>query len=203
MLRTIMKKKFAVIPPPTVESSIRTIRGQRVILDANLAAIYGVTTKQLNQAVKRNRDKFPEDFAFLLTAEEVRGNRSQIVTGSGKHRDQRFPPVVFTEHGAIMAANVLNSPQATQMSIFVVRAFIKMRSALVETGELARKLADIEKKLTARIDNCDQAIVDVLQQIMRMLNPPPPPPDPPPKKIGYSVRESRATYRVRRELCPI
>ena len=185
-----------------IESSIISLRGQRVILDSDLARIYGVTTKALNQAVKRNPEKFPEDFMFQLTADEVdtmAGLRSQFVTlKRGKHI--KYAPFAFTEHGAIMAANVLRSPQATQMSVFVVRAFVKMRSALTETGDLARKLADIEKKLTARIDNCDRAIVDVLQEIMRMLNPPAEPPvEPPPKRIGFGVRESRVRYGIRRE----
>lgn len=112
-----------------------TIRGQKVILDADLAAIYGVSTKRLNEQVKRNADRFPRDFAFQLTpsewakvksqAAEPPDNRSQIATGSQKHRDPRFPPQAFTEHGAIMAATVLNSPRAVQMSVFVVRAFVK------------------------------------------------------------------------------
>jgi len=200
MLLTHMKRNLIHAAPFPVESLIQTVRGQRVILDADLARIYGVSTKQLNQAVKRNREKFPDDFAFLLNNEEVKTNRSQIVTGSGKHRDPKFSPTVFTEHGAIMAANVLNSPQATQMSVFVVRAFVKMRSALTETHELAKKLEDLEKTLTARIDNCDQAIVSVLQEIMRLLNPPSEPVvEPPPKRIGFGVREPRARYGTRRE----
>ena len=109
-------------------------------------------------------------------------------------------PHAFTEYGALMAAHVLRSARATQMSVFVVRAFVKMRSALTETRELACKLDDLEKKLTARIDNCDRAIIDVLQEIMRMLNPPAEPiAEPPPKRIGFGVRESRVRYGIRRE----
>ena len=121
------------IAPPDIDSLITGMRGQKVILDAHLARIYQVPTKALNQAVKRNLDKFPEDFLFQLTpteAEELRALRSQIVTlkaGRGQHR--KYLPYAFTEHGAIMAANVLNSPQATRTSVFVVRAFVKMCSA--------------------------------------------------------------------------
>ena len=126
-------------------------------------------------------------------------SRSQIVTLK-RGQNVKHAPFAFTEHGAIMAANVLRSPRASQMSVFVVRAFVKMRSALTETGDLARKLADIEKKLTSRIDNCDRAIIDVLQEIMRMLNPPAEPTvEPPPKRIGFGVREPRVRYGSRRE----
>jgi len=170
-----------------VESVIRSIRGERVILDADLARIYGVETKVLNQAVKRNREKFPPDFLLQLTSDEiVTLNRSQIVTGSRqRHRDPRLRPFAFTEHGAIMAANVLNSPQAVQMSVFVVRVFIKMRSALTDTRELARKLAALEQELKARLDTHELAIVEVLQRVMALLDPPPPPPEPVPKEMGF------------------
>jgi hypothetical protein len=126
--------------PPDIDPLIVEARGQRVILDSDLARIYGVRTKAINQAVKRNAGRFPEDFLFKLTPEEVEElNRSQIVTGSQKHRDPRFVPQAFTEHGAIMAANVLNSAQAIQMSVFVVRAFVKMRATHTDNRELARK----------------------------------------------------------------
>src|SRR6478736_10000410 len=113
-------------PAVSIDGVIHTIRGERVILDADLARIYGVKTKALNQAVRRNREKFPPDFLLKLTHPElVAVNRSQIVTGSQKPRDTRIKPFAFTEHGALMAANILNSPQATQMSIFVIRALLK------------------------------------------------------------------------------
>jgi len=118
-----------------ISALIRTIRGTKVILDADLAKIYGVPTKALNQAVKRNLGRFPDDFMFQLTAKETANlNRSQIVTGSQKHRDPRLLPYAFTEKGAVMAANILNSPDAVRMSIFVVRAFIKMRELLGTAG---------------------------------------------------------------------
>jgi hypothetical protein len=184
---------------PNVASLILEVRGQKVILDADLARIYGVPTKALNQAVKRNCARFPEDFLFKLTAKETEElNRSQIVTGSQKHRDPRFAPYAFTEHGAIMAANVLNSAQATQMSVFVVRAFVKMRTVLTDTRELARKLAAVESELKSRLDMHESAIVEVLQRIMRILDPPPPPPEPPPPEIGFHVKEDAVPYRIKR-----
>ncbi len=154
-----------------ISSAIRTIRGERVILDVDLAAIYGVETKVLNQAVRRNRDKFPRDFIFQVADDEILANmRSQIVTAS--KRNVRHRPYAFTEHGAIMAATILKSPQAVQMSVFVVRAFVKMRAVLSDTRELARKLATLEKELTARLDTHETAIVGVLQRIMALLDPP-------------------------------
>jgi hypothetical protein len=190
---------------------IVTVRGQKVILDADLATIYGVPTKALNQAVKRNIEKFPVDFMFQLAPQEVTdmwsqsvtglplGNRSQIVTGSQKHRDLRYLPNVFTEHGAIMAATVLNSPQAVQMSVFVVRAFVAMRSALTDTRDLARKLARLESEVKARLDTQDAAIVDVLRRFMDIIAPGEMPVvETPRKRIGFSVKESKAGYRTKR-----
>jgi len=190
---------------------IVNVRGQKVILDADLARIYGVATKALNQAVKRNNEKFPSDFMFQLSPQELvdlksqivtsssEGNRSQIVTGSQKHRDPRFLPNVFTEHGAIMAATVLNSPQAVQMSVFVVRAFVAMRSLLNDTRELARKLAKLESEVKARLDTHDMAIVDILGRFLDIINPPESPlPEPPPKRIGFGVKERGIRYRTKR-----
>jgi hypothetical protein len=181
---------------------IRTIRGVRVMLDRDLAKIYGVPTKAFNQAVKRNRARFPEDFMFRLTREEAKAlqaSRSQNVTSSQRKellRSQtvtsnqrggpRYPPYAFTEYGALMAANILNSARAVQMSIFVVRAFAKMRAALRGSRELARKLASLEKKLTGRLNVHEAAIVQVLQEVMQILNPPPPPPEPPKPRIGFT-----------------
>jgi len=186
-----------------VETVILTVRAQKVILDADLARVYGVPTKALNQAVKRNAEKFPEDFAFHLTAQEVtalksqsvtssaRGMRSQIVTASDK-RNVRFLPYAFTEHGAIMAATVLNSPDAVRMSVFVVRAFVKMREYLMNRAELEKRLSDIEKTLLAH----DTALRDVYQKIRPLLLAPP---DPPRKEIGFGVKEVRARYIVKRK----
>jgi len=170
-----------------ISSAIRTIRGERVILDVDLAVIYGVETKALNQAVRRNREKFPRDFIFQLTENEsLENNRSQIVTGSTqRHRGLQSLPYAFTEHGAIMAATILKSPQAVQMSVFVVRAFVKMRAALSDTRELARKLAALEKELTARLDTHETAIVGVLQRIMALLDPPAAAVEHPKREMGF------------------
>jgi hypothetical protein len=170
-----------------IGSLIRTIRGQRVILDFDLARIYGVPTKALNRAVKRNLERFPDDFIFQLTLEELVNLKYQIGTSSS-HGGKRKLPYAFTENGAIMAANVLNSPEAVRMSVFVVRAFVQMRDLLGGTKELARQLADLEKKLTARLDVHESVIVDVLRRVMEILDPPPLPPEPPKRRIGFHVR---------------
>jgi hypothetical protein len=152
-----------------IGSLIRTIRGQKVILDSDLARIFGVPTFRFNEAVKRNRERFPDDFLFQLTREEHSILISQIAISSS-HGGRRKLPYAFTENGAIMAANVLNSPEAVRMSVFVVRAFVKMRDLLGGTKELARQLADLEKKLTARLDVHESVIVDVLRRVMEILN---------------------------------
>ena len=167
-------------------SLIRTIRGQKIILDFDLARIYGVPTKALNRAVKRNLERFPDDFIFQLTLEELVNLKYQIGTSSS-HGGKRKLPYAFTENGAIMAANVLNSPEAVRMSVFVVRAFVQMRDLLGGTKELARQLADLEKKLTARLDVHESVIVDVLRRVMEILDPPPLPPEPPRRRIGFHV----------------
>ncbi len=189
-----------MISPEAVERLIITVRGQKVILDADLAALYGVTTKRLNEQFRRNRKRFPEDFAFQLSAEEIAHLRSQIATlndqkkalnwsqfatSSSRHRGKSYRPWAFTEHGALQAANILNSPRAVQMSVFVIRAFIKMRETLLGTRDLAKKLAALEKQLTGRLDTHEVAIVNVLQQLMHILNPPPSPPLPPKPRIGF------------------
>jgi hypothetical protein len=188
-----------------IDPVIFTIRGQRVVLDAELARIYGVTTKAFNQAIRRNKRKFPADFMFQLTVEEYESLRSQIVTSSrtsnrsqfvtGFHGGRRYLPYAFTEHGAVMAANILRSERAIQMSVFVVRAFIRMRQMLNSQQDLARKLVKLERQLTARLDVHEVAITEVLQQIMRWLNPPQDP-EPPKKKIGFLVEEPRARYKL-------
>jgi predicted amino acid-binding ACT domain protein len=186
---------------PDIDPLIVELRGQKVILDADLAGIYGVPTKALNQAVRRNGEKFPADFMFRLSkteAEEVRRSRSQFVTLK-RGENIKYLPCAFTEHGAIMAANVLNSAQAVQMSVFVVRAFVKMRAALTDTRELARKLAAVEAELKSRLDVHEVAIVEVLQRIMKILDPPPPQPESPPPEIGFHVKEDAVPYRIRRK----
>ena len=167
---------------------IRTIRSQKVILDSDLARIFGVPTFRFNEAVKRNRERFPADFMFQLTREEYSNLISQFAISSS-HGGRRKSPYAFTENGAVMAANVLNSPAAVRMSVFVVRAFVQMRDLLGGTKELAKQLADLEKKLTARLDGHESAIVEVLQRLMNILDPPPPPPEPekPKGRLGFYV----------------
>jgi hypothetical protein len=204
-------------PKKPIETLILNIRSQKVILDADLAELYGVPTKRLNEQVKRNSDRFPEDFMFQLTAQELQNLKSQFATSSletpqiegfapnwsqvvtSSYGGRRKMPCAFTEHGALMAANVLRSKRAVEMSVFVVRAFLKMRAALTDTRELAGKLAALESELKSRLDVHESAIVDVLQRIMRVLDPPPPPPEPPLPEIGFHIKEDAAPYRTRRK----
>ena len=182
----------------TITSVIRTIRGKKVILDADLARIYGVSTKALNQAVKRNLERFPDDFLLRLSPDELENLRSQFVTSS-LHGGQRYLPYAFTENGAIMVANVLNSPEAVRMSVFVVRAFVKMRELLGGTKELAKQLAALEKKLTDRLDGHEVAIIEVLRRVMDILDPPPPPPGPPRREIGFHVCMAEQKSKTKRK----
>ena len=193
-----MKRNLSVISSVSLERRILTVRGEKVILDGDLAELYGVMTKALNQAVKRNADRFPADFAFLLTD----GEKAEVVTNCDHLLRLKFSPVLpraFTEHGAIMAANVLNSSQAIQMSVFVIRAFVKMRAALNDTRDLAKKLAALEQELKGRLDVHEAAIVDVLQRIMTILDPSPTPPEPPRPEIGFHIKEDAVPYRVKKK----
>jgi predicted amino acid-binding ACT domain protein len=189
-------KSESLIPIEQIDGMIRTIRGTRVILDSDLAKIYGVPTFRFNEAIKRNRHRFPPDFMFQLTRAEFdslksqiamskRKNSSQIATSKTGRGGRRTLPYAFTEHGALQAANVLRSSRAVQMSVFVIRAFVKMRETLRAAPELARKLAALEKKLTARLDVHEAAIVQVLQEVMQILNPRPTP-IPPRTQIGFT-----------------
>jgi phage regulator Rha-like protein len=158
-----------------IEILIRVVRGQRVILDSDLATIYEVSTTRLNQQVRRNAERFPEDFAFQLTPDEFAGLMLQIATSKKGRGGRRKLPLIFTEHGAIMAANVLNSPRAEQMSVFVIRAFVKMREMLAQNKELAAKLMELERSLTDRLDHHEKAIVHILDKIKKLMEPPPEP----------------------------
>jgi hypothetical protein len=168
----------AVIAVQRVQSAIMLIRGQKVILDANLADLYGVPTKRLNEQVRRNMERFPTDFMFRLTEEETENLRSQFATSSLDWGGRRYKPYAFTEHGAIMAASVLNSPQAIQTSIFVVRAFVRLRHMLASNEALAARLKRLEKTVGAH-DKQIVAIVDAIQLLM------PPPEDPPQEPFGF------------------
>ena len=177
-----------------MESLIFTVRGQKVLLDADLAAIYGVATKRLNEQVKRNAGRFPEDFVFRLSAEEARGlpsSRSQIATLK-KGQNIKHLPYVFTEHGAIMAATVLRSQEAEKMSLFVVRAFIRMREQLAANAEILRRLAEIDRTLLKH-DSVLSALWKKLQPLLE-----PPDDGDSTKEIGFHVREKGARYTVKR-----
>lgn len=173
------KSDNSIVSISDVESRILTVRGRRVLLDSDLAALYGVEVKKLNQAVKRNLERFPEDFSFVLTRQELTILRSQDVTSSWGGR--RYLPRVFTEHGAIMAASVLNSPRAIEMSVYVVRAFVKMHETLAATAELAHRLRAVER----RIDEHDESIRALVAAVRQLMAPP----DSPKRRIGFQKDE--------------
>lgn len=165
-------------------TSRKKLRGQKVMIDADLAGLYGASTKVLNQAVKRNRDRFPKDFMFQLSAEE----KLEVVTICDHLSKLKYSPVlpyVFTEHGAIMAASVLNSKRAIDVSVYVVRAFVKLRQMLAANKELAHKLAELERKVDSH-DGTIQALVAAIRKLMT--------PETKEKKIGFIAKESRAKY---------
>lgn len=164
--------------PDPLQGHIHRIRGLRVILDADLATLYGVPTFRLNEAAKRNGDKFPEDFRFQLTKEELGHLISQNAISNAGHGGVRKLPWVFTEHGALMAANVLRSPRATEMAIYVVRAFIKQREALTANAAILKRLAEIDKTLLEH----DSALQILWKRLQPLLTPPP---DKPKRKIGF------------------
>ena len=161
-----MTTGFVVIE--SVAQRILLIRGQKVMLDADLAELFGVPTKRFNEQVKRNLDRFPADFMFQLTEDEDESLRSQnatLKTGRGQHR--KYLPYVFTEHGAIMAATILNSPKAVEMSVFIVRAFVQLREMLSSNAELAAKLLELERKVSGH----DQAIAGLIDAIRQLMMP--------------------------------
>jgi len=162
-----MSKQCALIRRP-LESRILFLRSRRVVLDSDLADLYRVTVKRLNQQVKRNAERFPEDFMFRLTPSENKLLRLQIATSNGGHGGRRYPPFVFTEHGALMAASVLNSPRAVEMSIFVVRAFVRLNETLASNRELAAKVMELDRRLKTQ----DATIYDIIAAIKRLMKPP-------------------------------
>jgi hypothetical protein len=177
----------ALIPLEVIEQRILLIRGQRVMLDADLAGLYGTTTKRLNEQVKRNADRFPEDFMFQLTKTE----KAEVVAICDHLAKLKFSPVLpnaFTEHGAIMVASVLNTKRAIQVSLFVVRAFVKLREMLSTHKELAHKLAELERKL----QNHDESIRSLVVAIRQLMAPQEP--EPPKKRIGFLVEEPHVPY---------
>ena|SRR5208283_1206697 len=181
--------KYQVKETVRIESLILTVHGLRVMLDSDLARIYGVTTIRLNEQFRRNVARFPQDFAFQLTREEFTNLRSQFAISS-LHGGRRYLPWVFTEHGALMLATVLNSQTAVEASVRVVRAFVLMREQLAAHRELAGKLADLEQ----RVGGHDAAIENLFEAIRQLVEPPLPEDRP---KIGF-MRETSPPYRIRR-----
>ena len=166
-------RRTGVLPIEQITRSILIFRSHKVLLDSELARLYGVQTKALNQAVKRNSERFPGDFMFRLNRVEAQAlNRSQSVTGSPTHRNPRFAPYVFTEHGSIMAATILNSPGAVEMSIYVVRAFVKLRELLASNTDLARRIEALDTRVTRQLGTYDQAIAGILNTLRELMNPP-------------------------------
>jgi hypothetical protein len=177
-----------LISMSVIEEKILLIRGKKVMLDADLAGLYGVTTKRLNEQIKRNKDRFPKDFMFQLTPEE----KSEVVAICDHLAKLKFSwalPYAFTEHGAIMAASVLNSKRAVDVSVYVVRVFVRLRQMLAANKELAHKLAELEHKVASH-DGTIQALVAAIRKLMT-------PPETKEKKIGF-VKESSARYRAAR-----
>lgn len=171
-----MSRAATGIPIERIENAILLIRGEKVIMDTDLAALYGVETRSLVQAVKRNSERFPDDFMFQLTRNEFDALRSQFVISKGRG-GRRYLPYAFTEHGAIMAANVLNSDRAVQASVQVVRAFVRLRQILASNAELASKLEELEKKY----DRQFRVIFDAIRELMT-------PPASKKKEIGFRTQ---------------
>ena len=192
-----------IIPAEQIALRIRHFRGEKVLLDFDLAALYDVETRILNQAVRRNADRFPADFMFQLTSEEAEklsqvvtpsvaghdvSNSSQIVMSSGKYRGKRYRPYAFTEQGVAMLSSVLNSESAVKLNIAIMRAFVQLRRALETNRKLARKFSELER----RIDKHDSEIAAILEAIRQLMAPP----AKPRREIGFHVREEAARYRT-------
>ena len=192
-----------IIPAEQIALRIRHFRGEKVLLDFDLAALYDVETRILNQAVRRNTDRFPADFMFQLSSQEAEklsqvvtpsaaghnvSNSSQLVMSSGKHRGKRYRPYAFTEQGVAMLSSVLNSESAVKMNIAIIRAFVQLRRALQANRELARKFSELER----RIDKHDSEIAAILEAIRQLMAPP----AKPRREIGFHVREEAARYRT-------
>jgi hypothetical protein len=166
-------KPLALVPIEHITRAILVLRGQKVLLDTELAALYGVSTKRFNEQVRRNRERFPADFMFQLTAEELAALRSQIATSNAPSPQgrggRRYLPYAFTEHGAIMAATILNSSRAVEMSVYVVRAFVKLRELLSSNRELARRFAQLETRIDKKLTEHDDAIAAILSAIRQLM----------------------------------
>src|SRR5438309_7106777 len=178
----------AIIPAERVAQSIRWVRGQKVLLDSDLAVLYGVTTGNLNKAVKRNAERFPTDFMFQLDAEEAANLRFQF--GISSWGGRRHLPYAFTEQGVAMLSSVLNSERAVKVNIAIMRAFVKLREALETNRESARKFSELEK----RIGKHDEEITTIIEAIRQLMAPP----KKPHREIGFHVREKAPRYRTRK-----
>ena len=193
-----------IVPADQIASRIRNFRGEKVLLDFDLAALYGVETRVLNQAVKRNADRFPSDFMFQLSVEETEmisqrvtssagqtvSDSSQIVMSPGKHRGKRYRPYAFTEQGVAMLSSVLNSERAIKVNIAIMRAFVKLRQILETNRELAKKFSELERRVGKHDEEID-AILEAIRQLMA-------PPDRPRREIGFHVREKAPRYPARK-----
>ena len=177
---------------PVVEDAIRVIRGQRVMLDSDLARFFGVTTKALNQTLQRNLERFPADFAFVLTRVEFAALRSQIVTSNIGRGGRRSMPWAFTEHGVIMVASLLNSPIAVEASVRIVRTFVRMRELIVASLELSRRLEQVEQ----RMDKTDENLTALFAAIRQLLDAPPSSAD---REMGFHIREDEPAYGKNRK----
>ncbi len=161
----------------SITSRIITLRGQRVMLDSDLAALYGVETRRLNEQVRRNPDRFPADFMFQVREDEFKALMSQFATSNEGattlgHGGRRKLPLVFTEHGALQAASVLNSSRAVEVSLYVVRAFVQLRGLLAANEQLAQQLAELDKRLSQKLSTHDQAITGILNTLRALMQPP-------------------------------
>ena len=187
-----MKEPEPLVPVERIENSIFFLRGQKVMLDHDLAELYGVQTKALKQAVKRNIDRFPDDFVFLLTDQEFRNLRSQFVTSSrSQWGGPRYRPMAFTEQGVAMLSSVLRSRRAIRVNIAIMRVCVRLRQMMATQRELASRL----KELEGRLDDHDEQIVAIFEAIRQLMTPP----EPSRKKIGFEVKEPKAAYgRLRR-----
>jgi hypothetical protein len=175
-----MARSLVNIPVERIESSIYIIRGEKVMLDRDLAALYGVTTKSLKQAVRRNSGRFPDDFMFELGDTEFEDWRSQFVTSEADRRGLRYAPMAFTEQGVAMLSSVLRSKRAIAVNVEIMRTFVRLRRMLASNAELARKLNDLEKKY----DRQFKIVFDAIRQLMI-------PPEPKRKSIGFRSKRAK------------
>jgi len=179
----------AIVTVNRIERMIYLIRGQKVILDSDLADLYGVETKALKRAVKRNHERFPEDFMFQLNNQEVTRLRCQNGTSKMGHGGSRYLPYAFTEQGVAMLSSVLNSKRAIEVNILIMRAFVHLREAIAGSKELARKLEELERRIASH----DESIQTLFQAIRQLMAPK----EAPKKKIGFQLKEKRSTYSAR------